>query len=176
MRLLSADMYSTFSFSRLIACGPSFWNTTRTGRTPYLYGFVLPKGARASSSDTKTCVPIVTFEMVWRALYSAAGRASNFSLSLSAANAAAILRNRKRRLKAKGIYLLYRALELIGLPFLLFYFLARGVRDFRYIRSLAQRFGFLPHSFRETVPGAIWLHAVSVGEVLSLGEFVRQVR
>jgi tetraacyldisaccharide 4'-kinase len=50
------------------------------------------------------------------------------------------------------------------------------VRDFRYIRSLRQRFGFLPHSFRQTVPGAIWLHAVSVGEVLSLVEFTRQVR
>jgi len=84
--------------------------------------------------------------------------------------------NRKRRLKTKAIYLLYRALQILGLPLLLFYFLARGVRDFRYIRSLRQRFGFLPRSFRQTVPGAIWLHAVSVGEVLSLGEFVRQVR
>jgi 3-deoxy-D-manno-octulosonic-acid transferase len=79
-------------------------------------------------------------------------------------------------LKTKGIYLLYRALQILGLPFLLFYFLARGVRDFRYIRSLRQRFGFLPHSFKQTVPGAIWLHAVSVGEVLSLLEFARQVR
>jgi 3-deoxy-D-manno-octulosonic-acid transferase len=46
----------------------------------------------------------------------------------------------------------------------------------RYIRSLRQRFGFLPHSFKQTVPGAIWLHAVSMGEVLSLVEFARQVR
>ena len=49
------------------------------------------------------------------------------------------------------------------------------MRDFRYIRSLAQRFGFLPHSYKQTVSGAIWLHAVSVGEVLSLVEFARQV-
>src|SRR5205814_6659243 len=133
-----------------------------TGRMPYLYGLFLPNGSRASSSETMACVPIVTFALVWRALYSAAGRASNFSLSLSAPNAAAILRNRKRRLKTKGIYLLYRALEILGLPFLLFYFLARGLRDFRYIGSLRQRFGFLPHSFKQTVPAAIWLHAVSV--------------
>jgi 3-deoxy-D-manno-octulosonic-acid transferase len=73
-------------------------------------------------------------------------------------------------LKTKGIYLLYRALEILGLPFLLFYFLARGLRDVRYIRSLPQRFGFLPYSFKQTVPGAIWLHAVSVGEILSLVE------
>jgi tetraacyldisaccharide 4'-kinase len=79
-------------------------------------------------------------------------------------------------LQTKGIYLLYRALQLLGLPFLLFYFLGRGLRNFGYIRSLRQRFGFLPHSFKQTVPGAIWLHAVSVGEVLSLVEFARQVR
>jgi len=36
---------------------------------------------------------------------------------------------------------------------------------------LPERFGFLPHSFRQTGPGAIWLHAVSVGEVLACLEF-----
>src|SRR4051812_10125071 len=119
---------------------------------------------------------MVTFALVWRALYSVAGRTSNFSVSLSAANAAAILMNRKKHLKIKGIYLLYRVLQILALPLLLFYFLGRGVRDFGYIRSLRQRLGFLPHSFKQTVPGAIWLHAVSVGEVLSLAEFARQVR
>jgi tetraacyldisaccharide 4'-kinase len=79
-------------------------------------------------------------------------------------------------LKTKGICLLYRALQVLGLPFLLFYFLARGFRDFRYIRSLGERFGFLPRSFTQTAPGAIWLHAVSVGEILSLLQFIRQIR
>jgi 3-deoxy-D-manno-octulosonic-acid transferase len=83
---------------------------------------------------------------------------------------------RIRRLRTKGIYLLYRVLEAVGLPLLLFYFLCRGLRDFRYIRSLGQRFGFLPASFKQTSPGAIWLHAVSVGEVISLVELVRQLR
>jgi len=41
---------------------------------------------------------------------------------------------------------------------------------------LPQRFGFLPRSFRQTGPGAIWLHAVSVGEVLSCLEFLRLLR
>ena len=36
-----------------------------------------------------------------------------------------------------------------------------------------ERFGFLPRSFRQTGPGAIWLHAVSVGEILSCVEFAR---
>ena len=47
------------------------------------------------------------------------------------------------------------------------YFLFRGLRNRAYWRSLPQRFGFLPRSFRQTGPGAIWLHAVSVGEVLA---------
>ena len=45
------------------------------------------------------------------------------------------------------------------------YFLGRGLRRRAYFGSLRQRCGFLPASFRQTVPGAIWLHAVSVGEV-----------
>ena len=56
------------------------------------------------------------------------------------------------------------------------YFLFRGLRNRKYWRSLAQRFGFLPRSFKQTGPGAIWLHAVSVGEVLSCLEFLRRLR
>ena len=35
---------------------------------------------------------------------------------------------------------------------------------------------FCPVSFRQTVPGAIWLHAVSVGEVLSVIELARRLQ
>jgi tetraacyldisaccharide 4'-kinase len=79
-------------------------------------------------------------------------------------------------LKIKGIYLLYRILQAFGLPLVLLYFLWRGFRDSGYWRSLPERLGFLPHSFRQTGPGAIWLHAVSVGEVLSSAEFLRRLR
>ena len=95
---------------------------------------------------------------------------------MSAANAAAILINRAKRLKTKGIYFLYRVLQAFGLPVLLLYFLFRGLRNRGYWRSLAERFGFLPRSFKQTGPGAIWLHAVSVGEVLSCVEFVAALR
>ena len=64
----------------------------------------------------------------------------------------------------------------MALPLLLLYFLARGVRSRSYWRSLTERFGFLPPSFRQTAPGAIWLHAVSVGEVLACVEFARRLR
>jgi tetraacyldisaccharide 4'-kinase len=79
-------------------------------------------------------------------------------------------------LKTKGIYFLYRTLQALALPLLLLYFLFRGTKDRRYLRSLPERFGFLPRSFRQTRPGAIWLHAVSVGEVLSCIEFLRRLR
>ena len=83
---------------------------------------------------------------------------------------------RTKRLKTKGIYFLYRVLQAFGLPVLLLYFLFRGIRSRGYWQSLPERFGFLPHSFRQTCPGAIWLHAVSVGEVLACVELVRRLR
>ena len=79
-------------------------------------------------------------------------------------------------MKIRGIYFLYRVLQAFGLPVLILYFLFRGLRNRGYWRSLPQRFGFLPRSYRQTGPGAIWLHAVSVGEVLASVEFLRRLR
>lgn len=62
------------------------------------------------------------------------------------------------------------------MPVLLLYFLFRAVRNRGYWPTLGQRFGFLPRSFRQTGPGAIWLHAVSVGEVLACAGFVARLR
>jgi 3-deoxy-D-manno-octulosonic-acid transferase len=56
------------------------------------------------------------------------------------------------------------------------YFLIRAVRNPGYWSSLANRLGFLPRSFKQTGPGSIWLHAVSVGEILSCVSFLRQLR
>src|SRR5208283_3713458 len=102
--------------------------------------------------------------------------AGAWKLVLSAANATAILINRAKRLKVKGIYFLYRLLQWLALPLVLLYFLWRGLKNRGYWPSLAQRLGYLPSSFKQTGPGAIWLHAVSVGEVLSSLEFLRQAR
>src|ERR1700679_1024575 len=84
--------------------------------------------------------------------------------------------SRTNRLKIKGIYLLYRTLQALGSPLLLLYFLYRCVCDRTYWRTLPQRLGFLPRSFRQTGPGAIWLHAVSVGEITGCVEFLRLLR
>jgi tetraacyldisaccharide 4'-kinase len=56
------------------------------------------------------------------------------------------------------------------------YFLYRGAVDRGYLRTLPERFGRLPPSFKQTGPGAIWLHAVSVGEILASIDFLKGVR
>lgn len=79
-------------------------------------------------------------------------------------------------MKTKGIYYLYRVCQALALPLLLLYFLYRCLRSRGYWASLPQRFGFLPGSLNQTGPGAIWFHAVSVGEVLGSLDFLRRMR
>jgi tetraacyldisaccharide 4'-kinase len=79
-------------------------------------------------------------------------------------------------LPTRFIYFLYRLLGLIGFPFILLYVLWRGVRDRRYFHGLPERLGLLPPDLRQTSDGAIWLHAVSVGEVLSAVELLTRLR
>lgn len=62
------------------------------------------------------------------------------------------------------------------MPWLLLYFVSRACANRDYARSLPERFGFLSPSCRQTGPGAIWLHVVSVGEVLSCLELLRGLR
>jgi tetraacyldisaccharide 4'-kinase len=54
------------------------------------------------------------------------------------------------------------------------YLLYRGIRDRRYFHRLTERFGFIPSN--STGPGAIWFHAVSVGEVLAAASLIERVR
>jgi 3-deoxy-D-manno-octulosonic-acid transferase len=49
-------------------------------------------------------------------------------------------------------------------------------RDGRYRRGLGERFGALPRDIFGTRPGGIWLHAVSVGEVLSAVALLRELK
>ena len=64
----------------------------------------------------------------------------------------------------------------MALPVVVAYFLVRTIRNPAYFTSLGERLGFLPSSFRQTAPGALWLHAVSVGEVTAAIELVRRLR
>ncbi len=68
------------------------------------------------------------------------------------------------------MHFLYSLLTAAALALLTPYFLVRGVREGKYLHSLRERFGFLPRELcmDNTQPrGAIWVHAVSVGELLA---------
>jgi tetraacyldisaccharide 4'-kinase len=79
-------------------------------------------------------------------------------------------------LKRKAIFLLYRVLQALSSPFLLVYLLLRGLRDPGYFGTLRQRCGEIPASWQQTVSASIWLHAVSVGEILAAFPLIEEVR
>ncbi|MBN8734272.1 MAG: hypothetical protein J0L64_27295, partial [Acidobacteria bacterium] len=71
---------------------------------------------------------------------------------------------------------LYRTLQWAAFPFLLLYLGLRGWRDRRYWATLAERFGRVPSTVIQTGEGCVWLHAVSVGEVLTSVRLLRELR
>ncbi len=73
-----------------------------------------------------------------------------------------------RRLYSLGFTLAF----LIALP----YFIFQAVRHRKYLSSLPERLGILPDNIRSGPAGGIWIHAVSVGEVLSVLPLIQQIR
>lgn len=57
----------------------------------------------------------------------------------------------------------------LGLPFVLFYLWHRGRKDALYAQHLGERFGRYPQG----LPGAVWVHAVSLGELRSAVPLIR---
>ncbi len=84
--------------------------------------------------------------------------------------------NSTRQIKSALIQILYWAIRIAAFPLLVFYFVYRSARDARYCRRFSERLGGEPESFHPTPPGAIWLHAVSVGEVVSSAGLLREIR
>lgn len=64
---------------------------------------------------------------------------------------------------------LWSALWHLGLPLVLVYLWRRGRKDPDYIRHLPERFGRYPQG----LPGAVWVHAVSLGELRSAVPLIR---
>ena len=74
------------------------------------------------------------------------------------------------------MYLLYSFVTLIALIALSPYFLYQAVRHNKYVGSVRQRFGYLPVSFNLDADDSIWVHAVSVGEVLAARPVIAGLR
>ncbi len=75
----------------------------------------------------------------------------------------------------KAIFVLYRLTQTLAFPAILIYLLLRGLRNRKYVSTLGERFGDLPASWQRTVSGSIWLHAVSVGEVVAAAPLVEEL-
>src|SRR5580704_9694233 len=117
---------------------------------------------------------MVILSTVWWLGYDSAGPGAKRVLSLSSPALTAIL---KRTINAtRLIYFLYQILQLASIPAVALYLLYRGIRDRRYFGHLVERLGFLPSSYQSTGSGAIWFHAVSVGEVLTAVPLIRRLR
>ena len=70
------------------------------------------------------------------------------------------------------LWLFLRAWSLLwhlGLPVVLLYLWRRGRKDPLYAQHMAERFG----RYRQRLPGAIWVHAVSLGEMRSAVPLIR---
>lgn len=80
------------------------------------------------------------------------------------------------RFQRKAVFFLYRVLQTLLFPAILLYLFSRWLRDRNCFGSLRERFGELPALWQKTVPGAIWLHAVSVGEALAAVPLVEELR
>ena len=75
------------------------------------------------------------------------------------------------------MYILYSLLlacvVLISLPWWALQMLRLG----KYRAGLAERLGFTPHRLKQAArPGSIWIHAVSVGEVLAVGRLISELQ
>jgi len=74
------------------------------------------------------------------------------------------------------VYLLYSVATLLALVVFSPYLLYQALRYNKYVGSLGQRLGYLPVSVNLDAEESIWVHAVSVGEVLAARPIVSGLR
>ena len=74
------------------------------------------------------------------------------------------------------MYLLYSLISLFVLLVVSPYFVYQALRHNKYVGSLGQRLGYLPVSFNLDGDQSIWVHAVSVGEVLAARPLISELR
>ena len=78
--------------------------------------------------------------------------------------------------KLSTVYSFYSLLTLLALVAFSPYFLYEALRHKKYVGSLKQRLGYLPVSFNLDGDDSIWVHAVSVGEVLAARQVIAELR
>jgi 3-deoxy-D-manno-octulosonic-acid transferase len=74
------------------------------------------------------------------------------------------------------MYFLYSVLSLLLVGLASPYFAYQALRYRKYVGSLRQRLGYLPISFNIDGHESIWIHAVSVGEVLTVRALLPELR
>jgi 3-deoxy-D-manno-octulosonic-acid transferase len=74
------------------------------------------------------------------------------------------------------MYVLYSVLMVAFYALMSPYLIYQAVRHRKYVRSLPQRLGYLPVSFNLDGAESIWIHAVSVGEVLIARALLPELR
>src|ERR671918_2577780 len=74
------------------------------------------------------------------------------------------------------MYVLYSLLILLVGVIVAPYLVYQAIRYKKYIGSLGQRMGYLPVSFNLDGEESIWIHAVSVGEVLTVRALIADLR
>jgi 3-deoxy-D-manno-octulosonic-acid transferase len=74
------------------------------------------------------------------------------------------------------VYFLYSLATLLTLIVLSPYFLYQALRHNKYVGSFRQRLGYLPVSLNLDGDDSIWVHAVSVGEVLAARSVITELR
>ena len=74
------------------------------------------------------------------------------------------------------MYFIYSVLIVLFFVVMSPYLVYQAVRYRKYVRSLPQRLGILPLSFNLDGDDSIWIHAVSVGEVLTARALLQELR
>jgi len=74
------------------------------------------------------------------------------------------------------VYLIYSLMMVAALVALSPYFLYQALRHNKYVGSIRQRLGYLPVSLNLDGDESIWVHAVSVGEVLAARTLLAELR
>lgn len=74
------------------------------------------------------------------------------------------------------MYLAYSFLSLLVFVLVSPYFVYQAVRHQKYVGSVRQRLGYLPIAFNVDSEPSIWIHAVSVGETLTVKALIADLR